>query len=302
MSRQVPLVCPGHTKSIIQLYYSPVTPDGVFLISACKDNKPMLRNGETGDWIGTFEGHKGAVWGVHLNDAATRAVTGSADFSVRVWDALTGDEMHVFEHRHVVKAVQFSKDSSRILTGGQEKLLRVYDLANPTAAPLAMAGHTEGVKVAVWGADPNLIISGSAEPRLRIWDVRTGAEQRQVDLPGPVMDIELSRDERTLTVAAGQSVVFLDAQTLEVKSSHQLNIDLESASLHPAGELFVTGEGKNNWVRVFDVRTGQEKECHKGHHGPVHATRFHPLGHNYASGSDDGTIRIWQTLVESGEQ
>ena len=40
---------------------------------------------------------------------------------------------------------------------------------------------------------------------------------------------------------------------------------------------------------------GAELETFKGHHGPVHSIEFHPSGESFASGSEDGTIRLWDT-------
>jgi serine-threonine kinase receptor-associated protein len=66
--------------------------------------------------------------------------TASADFSARLWNAITGDELHCFQHKHIVKSVCFSQDCQRLLTGGSEKLLRIYDLGNIDADPYVMVG------------------------------------------------------------------------------------------------------------------------------------------------------------------
>eukprot|EP00954_Amorphochlora_amoebiformis_P002374 186117-Amorphochlora_amoeboformis.AAC.1 len=106
------VICNGHSRPIPQIQFKD-TEDGLFLISACLDNRPMLRDGPSGDWIGSFVGHNGAVWCAHLNSNATRAVTASADFTAKYWCALTGKMLHSFDHRHIVRATAFSKDDTK---------------------------------------------------------------------------------------------------------------------------------------------------------------------------------------------
>eukprot|EP00128_Syssomonas_multiformis_P017187 Colp12_sorted_trinity150504_noHs@17358 len=290
-ARQTPLTCHGHTRPVVDLHYSGITPDGFFLISAGKDSLPMLRNGQTGDWIGTFEGHKGAVWSAQLNTTATRAATGAADFSAKLWDAISGEEIHTFAHKHIVRSVAFSKDGNNLLTNCNDKKMRVFDINKPEQEPQTiecadrLGYYTEDASVVLTCGDV-----------LRKWDLRTGTCTQEVSLGQPITSMELARNSSVVVATHGTTVSCLDGQTLEVIKTFKLDVPVNSASLHPTSDKLVTG-GQDFYLHVLDYATGAELEVYKGHHGPVHCVRFAPDGEVYASGSEDGTVRLWQTRV-----
>jgi len=242
--------------------------------------------------IGTFVGHKGAVWSAHLNATASQVVTGSADYTSKVWDSITGEEIHSWTHTRIVKSAQFSNDGKRILTGGQDKILRVFDLTKPDTDPLKLEGHTETIKIALWCKQENIIVSGGQDQELRVWDVRQNNQIKHFGLKNAITSIEVSLDQKHLVTTAGNEVTFWNAETFEVVQKHSLPIELNSASLSSDGNWFVAG-GSDFSVRVYDFSTAKEHEIHKGHHGPVHCLHYAPDGATFASGSEDGTIRIW---------
>ncbi|KAL8586963.1 hypothetical protein ACOMHN_062374 [Nucella lapillus] len=294
--RQTPLTCSGHTRPVVDLAFSDATPFGYFLISACKDGKPMIRQGDTGDWIGTFEGHKGAVWSATLNRDATRAATGAADFSAKIWDAEKGDELQTFAHKHIVKSVDFNKEGTLLLTGSNEKLLRVFDLARPDAEPLSFAGHTSNIKSTLFLGDGKKIISASDDKTVRLWTLETCQEIQQLTFDSAPTSVTLSPNGNTIIVTYGQRIAFYSVDTLAEIKKFEADASINSASLHQSEKFFVAG-GEDFKMYKFDYETGREIESFKGHFGPVHCVRFSPDGELYASGSEDGTLRLWQTTI-----
>ncbi|KAG7189447.1 hypothetical protein KM043_017147 [Ampulex compressa] len=294
--RQTPLTCSGHTRPVVHLAFSDVTETGYYLISACKDGKPMLRQGDTGDWIGTFEGHKGAVWGVALNRDATRAATGAADFNAKVWDAIKGEELYSFQHKHIVKSVNFSMDFGYLCTGSNEKLVRIYDLNKPEAAPQTFSGHTNGIRHVTFFKDDTMLVTCADDKTLRVWDRTSGQEVKRLDFPAIPSSMEVSKDGNVITTTHSSIVTFWDSKELTKLREFIVPTQVNSASLHPDCSIFVCG-GEDLKMYKFDYSTGIEIESFKGHFGPVHCVRFSPDGELYASGSEDGTLRLWQTIV-----
>ena len=255
----------------------------------------MLRNGKTGDWIGTFEGHKGAVWGCAIDRQALLCATGAADFSAKVWDAVTGEAKHTYGHAHIVKTVDFSADSARLLTGCNDKTVRLWAVDRPEAAELELRGHTGGLKKVLFGGE-HTVISGSDDKTIRYWDSRSGAETACMAADGAITGMELSADGAILTTTHGSKVCFRDAATGAVTRELAMPAPVYTASVHPDGRTFIWG-GLDNMLHVADFETGEQHEEYKGHFGPVHCARYSPDGEVYASGSEDGTVRLWQTRV-----
>jgi len=144
--------------------------------------------------------------------------------------------------------------------------------------------------------DNKQLLSCSDDKTVRMWDTATGGEVKRIDFDTPIGGVELAKEGDVLTVATGSKVIFYEANTFEKMKEVSVSCPVYSASLNKAQDIFVCG-GEDLKLYKFDYQTGIEIDNFKGHFGPVHCVRFSPDGELYASGSEDGTLRLWQTEV-----
>ena len=130
----------GHTDRVVDVSFSP---DGKRIISASRDKTVKVWNFNTGQKSLTLKRQfevpgqlrGGAVSCVNFSPDGKRIVgCGWFDRTVRVWDSETGQEMLtiVRGHSDLVRSVSFSPDGNRIVSGGFDNTVKVWD-----ARPLA---------------------------------------------------------------------------------------------------------------------------------------------------------------------
>ena len=100
-----PFLLQGHERPLTCITFNA---DGDLFWSSGKDKWATVWRSETGERLGSYEGHNGSIWNLHVTPDSRHLFTASADNSCKVWDVNTGKELYSFEHDSPCRNVQIS--------------------------------------------------------------------------------------------------------------------------------------------------------------------------------------------------
>lgn len=309
------LMLKGHEGPITKLQYNK---EGDILFSCAKKDKiPCAWFTDNGERLGTYEGHEGAVWDMDVNFNTTQLITASGDRTAKLWDVQTGQELYTWQHGSPVRACAFADGGRMVLTAqedamNQPAVIFIYNVADnikdQTDEPVReMYGDTGKISTAVWGGLNNFILSGSADGTVRKWNVETGQQEDIVVAhTKEVRCIQFSPDRSMfVTASSDKSAKLFDTRTMKCMKTYKSDRPLNAASISPLLNHVIVGGGQDAMnVTVTSSKVGhfQVDFFHmvyqeymgnvKGHFGPVNTCSFSPDGKGYASGSEDGYVRL----------
>ncbi|TPX72760.1 hypothetical protein SpCBS45565_g00153 [Spizellomyces sp. 'palustris'] len=250
-------------------------------------------------------------------DDSTRLLTGSADNSCRLWEVQTGRQLFQWNTRTAVRAVQFAQGNRMALyvtdaTMGQPSTIWIVpveeDIENQTDEFIRKIVIT-GPKatVASWGDLNKTIYTGHEDGTITIWDAETGETIKSVKShTESISDMQWSKDYGYfITASKDQTSKIFDGKTLKVMKTYTTERPVNSASLSPIQPHIMLGGGQEAMnvtttgakqgkfeVRFFHLPFEEEIGRVKGHFGPINTLAFHPDGRSFASGGEDGFVRL----------
>jgi WD40 repeat protein len=129
--------------------------------------------------VRTFIGHERQVSAVAVTPDGQRALSGSGDMTLRLWDLASGVQRRLFEvHTSWFTAVAATPDGQHAISGLYDGTLILWDL-DSGAELCRFEGHQRWVTAVAVAPDGRRALSASDDATVRLWDLESGAELRR---------------------------------------------------------------------------------------------------------------------------
>jgi len=220
---------------------------------------------------GNLVGHGGPVHAIQLSADKTRALTGSFDYSMMLWD-ISGDapkEVRRFDdHDGWVKAVAFLPGEKRALAAGGGEVW-VWDLE--TGKPVhTFKGHSAEVSAVSLSPNGKWAASSSSDRTVRLWNLETLKPGPVLNgHRGPVNGVAFSQDGKVVYTASYDGTIRTWASgSGELKRVlYRHGFGINALRRIPGQELLVVA-AINGKALVIDGKTGDRVHEFAGIEGP----------------------------------
>ena len=194
-------------------------------------------------------------------------------------------------------ATVFSPDGGRLLSLGDDKVARVWDVDKHKEL-LTLRGHEGALRQAQFSPDSHRVVTASADRTVRVWDVATDpeAEARKGHWAGVRFGVLSPDGGRLVTAPAkghGPATLWEVETGGVVRSFGPPTSPLVLAVFSTDGTRLLTGS-EDGVARVWDAATGEELAQLENHKDGVRAAAFSPDGEHAVTVAGDGLGRIWE--------